>query len=66
MAEGVTGTWKAELLDLRGTVLATAAGEAGKALILAQPRKGGLYLVRAATPTRAWTHKVSLGIGSRP
>ncbi|MBW8890354.1 MAG: carbohydrate binding domain-containing protein [Fibrobacteres bacterium] len=61
---GVSEDWKAELLDLRGMTLATAAGRAGRALTLAQPRDPGIYLVRAATSTRSWVRKVFLGKNS--
>jgi hypothetical protein len=66
LAEGASEDWKAELFDLRGTVLATAAGRAGSALTLAQPKEGGLYLIRATTPRHSWVRKVSLGKSARP
>jgi hypothetical protein len=66
LAAGATEDWKAELLDLRGKAIATAAGRAGSALTLSQPRESGLYLIRAATPTHTWVRKVSLGKTSQP
>jgi hypothetical protein len=66
LAEGNAEDWKAELLDLRGTVLGTAAGRAGSALTLAQPGESGLYLIRATTPKHSWVRKVSLGKNPLP
>jgi len=63
---GASEDWKADLLDLRGMALATAAGRAGRALILAQPREPGIYVIRAATSTRSWVREVFLGKNSRP
>jgi hypothetical protein len=54
----VSGAWKADLLDLRGTSVATAAGKADGSARLALPKKGGAYFVRASTPTRSWVRKV--------
>lgn len=58
---GASEDWKAELFDLRGSALAAATGRAGGSLILPQPKQSGAYLIRAATPTRSWVRKVSLG-----
>jgi hypothetical protein len=66
LAEAAAGDWKAELLDLRGTVLATAADRSGNTLTLAQPRKSGLYLIRATTPKHSWVRKVSLAKNPLP
>ena len=52
--------WKAELLDLRGTTVASATGRADGSLRLARPGKSGVYFVRAGTPTHSWVRKVSI------
>jgi hypothetical protein len=55
-----SGNWKAELVDLRGTILASATGRADGMLNLAHPGKSGAYFIRASTPTRSWVRKVSI------
>jgi hypothetical protein len=56
----VSGNWKAELVDLRGMTLASAAGQAAGSVRLAQPKKSGVYFVRATTSTRSWVQKVTI------
>ncbi len=60
LGTGVSGAWKAELVDLRGAVLSTATGSGEGALRLAAPREGGAYIVRVSAGTRAWVRKVSV------
>jgi hypothetical protein len=57
--DGAPETWKAELVDLRGTVLANASGRADGLLSFALP-KNGAYFVRASTATKAWVRKISV------
>jgi hypothetical protein len=58
--EGINGTWKAELMDVRGASLAAATGKADGSLQLAHPQKTGTYFVRATAGTRSWIRKVTI------
>jgi hypothetical protein len=57
---GPAEDWKVELFDLRGKGIAAASGRAGSPLTLSQPTESGIYLIRAATPTRSWVRRLSL------
>lgn len=51
---------EAELFDLGGARLASAAGRTDGPLLLTLPRESGTYLVRARTATRSWVRKISI------
>jgi hypothetical protein len=55
----VSGDVQAELIDLRGTILATASGGA-ESILLDLPGKTGTYVVLARTATRAWVRRISV------
>jgi hypothetical protein len=57
---GLSGNFRAELFDLRGTSLASTTGRADGSLLLTLPRESGTYVIRANTSTRAWVRKVAI------
>lgn len=59
LGKGMPGAWKADLLDVRGKVLASASSGAEGSARLKRPG-AGMYVVRASTPTRAWVRKVEV------
>jgi hypothetical protein len=56
----ITENWKAELFDLQGVSLASAAGRTDGSLTLAHPQKAGTYVIRAGTATHSWVRKVTI------
>ena len=54
----VSGSLKAEVLDLRGTSLASATGSAEGSMRLALPKESGTYFIRAQTRTHSWVRAV--------
>ena len=54
------GNWTAQLYDLRGMRIASAAGRADGTLQMALPRDKGTYFIRANAGSKSWVRRVTV------
>lgn len=57
---GQVGTWKAELVNLRGSRLAMTQGHVDASLRFALPKEKGAYFVRVSGPKGSWVRKIAV------
>ncbi len=57
---GQVGTWKAELVNLRGSRLAMTQGHVDASLRFALPKEKGAYFVRVTGPKGSWVRKIAV------